>query len=304
MISSKIKIAFSDEYVLTLPKDHKFPIDKYWMIPHRLTEEKLISQTNFFAPDFADRSIVELSHEREYINRLMNLELEKREVRKIGFPQSRELIEREFIITEGTVRGALYAMENGVGLNIAGGTHHAYSNRGEGFCIFNDVAVASNYLLHRNYAKRVLIVDLDVHQGNGSAQILADNPDVFTFSMHGASNYPLRKEKSDLDVGLPAGTIDPEYLDILKNELPKIIETFKPEFIFYIAGVDVLESDRWGSLSLTLEGAKQRDEYVFNTAKDNNIPVFVSMGGGYSRDINQIVEAHCNTFRCTFEIFN
>ena len=301
---TKIKIAFSDEYILSLPQNHKFPIDKYRLIPLQLLSEGLISNANIFSPGFADKSIIELTHTREYVEKVLSVNLSEKEVRKIGFPQSKDLVEREFIISNGTVKGALYALETGVSLNVAGGTHHAYSDRGEGFCIFNDVAVASNYLLSRKYVTRILIVDLDVHQGNGTAKIFENNSDVFTFSMHGESNYPLHKEKSDLDIPLQSKTNDDVYLKILHETLPHLIKLVNPEFIFYISGVDVLETDKWGKLGMTIQGSKQRDEFVLNQAKKNLIPIMVSMGGGYSPNINDIVTAHCNTFRSAFEIFS
>ena len=302
-INNKIKIAYSKEYVLPLPPDHKFPIQKYRMIPERLLAEGTIIQENLFEPGPAERSIVELTHTKEYIDKLLTQMLTGREVRKIGFPQTKELVEREFIITNGTVKGALFALENGVALNVAGGTHHAYADSGEGFCLFNDVAVAANYLLHKNYAQRILVIDLDVHQGNGTAKIFENEPRVFTFSMHGASNYPLQKEKSDLDIPLKYKTNDEAYLKILYETLPQLIKSFKPDFLFYISGVDVLDSDKWGKLSMTIDGSGQRDRFVFETAKQNNLPIMVSMGGGYSPNIKEIVEAHCNTFRCAFNIY-
>lgn len=300
---SDIKIAFQEEYILSLPPEHKFPIEKYRLIPETLLAEGTITQDNIFEPGTGSREVVELTHDAEYINRLINNEITDREIRRIGFPYSKELIEREFIIAQGTAQGALYAMETGVAFNVAGGTHHAYANRGEGFCIFNDVAVGANYLLSKGLVKKVLMVDLDVHQGNGTAVLFQDRKDVYTFSMHGASNYPLKKEKSDLDIPLKDGTGDEDYLFLLKQVLPKLIDEQKPGFIFYIAGADVLSTDKWGRLGLTHEGAKARDRIVFKTAKDRGIPVFVSMGGGYSPDITHIVEAHCNTYRLAFEMY-
>lgn len=219
-MSSKIKIAFSDEYILSLPKNHKFPIEKYRLIPERLLEEGLINNSYFFSPGYADRSIIEITHTKDYIDKLLNFSLTDREVRRIGFPQSQELIEREFIITNGTIKSALFALDNGISLNIAGGTHHAYKDKGEGFCIFNDVAVAANYMLSRKYINQILVVDLDVHQGNGTAKIFEENENVFTFSMHGESNYPLYKEKSNLDIPLKSGMEDDDYLDLLFKTLP------------------------------------------------------------------------------------
>lgn len=303
-MSSKIKIAFSDEYILPLPAEHKFPIQKYKMIPERLLSEKIISKSNLFSPGYADRSIIEITHDADYVKRLLSNQLSEREIRKIGFPQSKELVEREFIISNGTVKGSLFALENGISLNIAGGTHHAYKDRGEGFCIFNDAAVAANYLLSRNYVNQILVVDLDVHQGNGTAKIFEDNNSVFTFSMHGESNYPLYKEKSDYDIPLKSGTDDETYLSMLYKTLPDLIEKVKPDFIFYISGVDILHTDKWGKLGMTIEGSLRRDQFVFEEAYKNNIPIMVSMGGGYSPNIEDIVEAHCNTYKAAFEIFS
>ena len=302
--SSSIQIAYSKEYVLPLPENHKFPINKYRLIPETLLKEGTITEENIFAPEKAEREIVELTHSTKYLDKLLNLQLNEREIRKIGFPQSRELIEREFIISEGTVKGALSAIKNGVALNVAGGTHHAYADHGEGFCLLNDVAVASNFLLHKKLAERILIIDLDVHQGNGTAKIFENEKKVFTFSMHGDANYPLYKEKSDLDIPLKYKTDDEKYLNLLYKNLPHIIKTFQPDFLFYISGVDVLDSDKWGRLGMTQEGCAERDKLVFETAKQNKMPIMVSMGGGYSPDINEIVEAHCSTFRIVFKLFN
>ena len=224
--------------------------------------------------------------------------------RRIGFPLDAQLVERELRITQGTIDGALYAQKNCVAFNVAGGTHHAGSNWGEGFCLLNDQAIAANYLLHHQLAKRILIIDLDVHQGNGTAQIFENEPRVFTLSMHGDKNFPFRKEKSDLDIALPNETGDDEFLTILNQKLPAIIKKHEPDFVFYLSGVDVLESDKLGKLSLTKQGCKQRDQMVFESCIKHQLPVQVSMGGGYSQDIKVIVDAHCNTFRSAFDIFS
>ena len=188
-------------------------------------------------------------------------------------------------------------------MNVAGGTHHAFSYKGEGFCLLNDIAIAANYLLDRKLAQRILIVDLDVHQGNGTAQIFRNDARVFTFSLHGARNYPTRKEPSDLDIGLPDKTTDEYYLRVLQQVLPRLLDTFQPEFLFYLSGVDVLSTDKLGRLSLTLDGCRRRDLFVLESCRRNNIPVAVSMGGGYSERIAHIVEAHANTFRVAQEVF-
>ena len=197
----------------------------------------------------------------------------------------------------------MFAQQYGVSLNVAGGTHHAFTNKGEGFCLLNDIAIASNYLLRENLAKKILVVDLDVHQGNGTAQIFEKEDRVFTFSMHGAKNYPVRKETSDLDIGLPDKTTDTPYLKVLNETLPALIDKVEPDFIFYLSGVDVLETDKLGRLSMSLRGCKERDRIVLHHCHVNEIPVAVSMGGGYSVRIADIVDAHANTFRLAQDIF-
>ncbi len=213
------------------------------------------------------------------------------------------MVERELRIAQGTIDGCYYAIENGVAFNIAGGTHHAGSNWGEGFCLLNDQAIAANYLINNKIATSILIIDLDVHQGNGTAQIFENEARVFTFSVHGEKNFPFRKEKSSLDIGLANGVTDEEYLNIIKEKIPYLFDLVKPDFVFYLAGVDVLATDKLGKLSLSKDACKQRDFIVFDACKQRNIPVQVSMGGGYSPDIKDIVDAHCNTFKVAKEIY-
>ncbi|MEO0528620.1 MAG: histone deacetylase, partial [Bacteroidota bacterium] len=226
-----------------------------------------------------------------------------REARKIGFPLTEDLVERERIIADGTMKACEFALEYGIAMNIAGGTHHAYTDRGEAFCMLNDQAIGARYLQAKGLAKKILIVDLDVHQGNGTAEIFRKDASVFTFSMHGAGNYPFKKEKSDLDIALEKGTQDDEYLSILTNTLPKLIQQVQPDFIFYLCGVDIIASDKLGTLGLSVEGCKQRDRFVLESCREHQIPVQCSMGGGYSPDIRIIVDAHANTFRLAQEIY-
>ena len=207
------------------------------------------------------------------------------------------------IIADGTIKASEYALQNGIAMNISGGTHHAYTNRGEAFCLLNDQAIGARYLQHHSKISKVLIVDLDVHQGNGTAEIFQKDNSVFTFSMHGKSNYPFKKEQSDLDIALDNDTDDETYLNILKRTLPRLIDEQEPDFIYYLCGVDVVASDKLGKLGMTLEGCKERDRFVLQTCKDQQIPVMCSMGGGYSPDIKVIVDAHANTFRLAQEIF-
>ena len=298
-----LKIAYHPIYNHPLPDTHRFPMEKYDLIPQQLIHEGTCTKDNFFEPEIPNNKYFFSVHTPEYFFDLLNITLSKKEERKIGFPLSEQLIAREMVITDGSMKASEFALEHGIAMNIAGGTHHAFTNSGEGFCLLNDQAVSARYLQNKGLIKKVLIVDLDVHQGNGTAEIFRDDASVFTFSMHGKSNYPFHKEQSDLDIPLENDTKDEEYLSILKNTLPKLIKEQKPDFIFYQCGVDILESDKLGKLCISLEGCKERDRFVLQTCFDHKIPVMCSMGGGYSRDINIIVQAHANTFRLAQEIF-
>jgi acetoin utilization deacetylase AcuC-like enzyme len=276
---------------------------KYELIPEQLLHEGTITQENLFVPSKCDAIDVLRTHNLDYYNKLINQQLSPSEQRKIGFPQSLALIERELIITRGTIDCALFALEHGCALNIAGGTHHAFAERGEGFCLLNDMAVASDYLLHKNLVTKILVIDLDVHQGNGTAKLMENEPRVFTFSMHGKNNYPFHKEQSDLDIPLPDGISGQEYLEILEKTLPMLLETVQPNFIFYLSGVDILSTDKFGKFNISIDECKRRDELVLKMAYDNKIPIAIVMGGGYSPDINDILQAHCNTFRIAANLF-
>ncbi len=298
-----VKIAFSPIYYHKLPEGHRFPMLKYELIPEQLLHEGTITQENLFTPNTCDAIDVLRTHDLDYYNKLINQQLSPSEQRKIGFPQSPALIERELIITRGTIECALFALEHGCALNIAGGTHHAFAERGEGFCLLNDMAVASDYLLHKNLVTKILVIDLDVHQGNGTAKLMENEPRVFTFSIHGKNNYPFHKEQSDLDIPLPDGISGQEYLEILEKTLPMLLETVQPNFIFYLSGVDILSTDKFGKFNISIAECKRRDEMVLNMAYDNKIPIAIAMGGGYSPDINDILQAHCNTFRLAANLF-
>ena len=298
-----IKVAWHPSYVHPVPDGHRFPMEKYELLPMRLIREGIISEDNFFEPSQGLTYNLDV-HDSEYLRRLFNLELTKKEERASGFTLSQELIQRELRITNGTVEGALWALNNrSAAFNIAGGTHHASANKAEGFCLLNDQAIASSYLLENTKVSQILIIDLDVHQGNGTAQIFKNVSNVYTFSMHGANNYPYHKPPSDLDIPLPDNTSDKKYLSLLKKYLPNIMTEINPDFIFYLAGVDILAEDKLGRLGLTLNGCTERDELVFALAKDNDIPIMTTMGGGYAPDIKIILEAHCNTFRSASDVF-
>jgi acetoin utilization deacetylase AcuC-like enzyme len=278
-------------------------MSKYEVLPQQLLHEGTVKEDNFFRPESLDEELLLLTHQETYWQNLKNLRLSPKEVRRTGFPLTSELVQREVRIMQGTVDCTRYALQYGIAMNIAGGTHHAFTNRGEGFCLLNDIAIASNYLLHHQLVKQILVVDLDVHQGNGTAQIFQREPRVFTFSMHGANNYPLIKESSDLDIGLSDYTDDDFYLKTLDVNLKNLLDRVQPDFIFFQSGVDILETDKLGKLSVTRAGCKQRDRIVLEAAKRNRIPLVASMGGGYSPDFRDIIEAHANTYRLAQEIF-
>lgn len=298
-----LKVAFSPIFLYQVPEKHRFPMQKYRLIPERLVQEGTLSEVNFFAPKKLTEEEILTTHTAEYWEKLKTQTLSRKEARAIGFEMTPELVERGRYIAHATYECALYAKQYGVSLNVAGGTHHSFADHGEGFCVFNDVCVASNLLLSRGEANRILIVDLDVHQGNGNASIMADEPRVFVFSMHGEKNYPFRKPPSDLDIDIPNDTDDETYLNQLKQTLPNLIAEHQPDLIFYQSAVDVLATDKLGKLALTLEGCKQRDDFVLRQARDNNIPIAIVMGGGYSEDVEDVVEAHCNTFRLAKQLF-
>lgn len=298
-----IQIAYDPIYAHPLPEGHRFPMLKYELIPGQLVHEGTVSKQHFFNPTPCPEDIILLTHDKHYLDKLIQQTLSASEQRRIGFQQSPQLTLRELMITQGTIDCCLSAFENGVALNVAGGTHHAFADRGEGFCLLNDMAVAANYLLDRQKAKKILIIDLDVHQGNGTAKLFEHNPSVFTFSIHGAHNYPFHKEHSDLDIALKDGTTGKEYLSILHESLPVLVEQQKPDFAFYLSGVDILDTDKFGKLKVSLDECKQRDAAVFHLLRQHNIPVAVAMGGGYSPDIKMIVEAHCNTFRVAVSLY-
>lgn len=289
-------IAWHPIFKLPLPEGHRFPMEKYELIYEQLLHEGIVQSDDIFTPSIANKEELISVHDPTYINKLYNLELEKQEIRRIGLPLSEQLIERELRIAQGTIDASKAALKRGIGFNIAGGTHHAGHSWGEGFCLLNDQAVAANHLLQNELASKILILDLDVHQGNGTANIFQNHEKITTFSMHGQNNFPFKKEQSTIDIGLEDGINGEDYLEILSKELKKLT-SHSFDFLFYQAGVDVLESDKLGKLKLTKEECKQRDQLVFQFAKNNQLPIQISMGGGYSPQIKDIVDAHINTYK-------
>lgn len=297
------RLATSDRYSITLPAGHRFPIAKYALIQEQLLWQGIAPPEDFYDPGLAAEEDILRVHSAAYWQRVRDLHLSAAEVRRLGLPQSPELVRRSLSSVAGTVQSARRAVQDGIGMSLAGGTHHAFQDRGEGFCVLNDIAVAAAHLLHHNLARQVLVVDLDVHQGDGTASIFRHEPRVFTFSMHAGANYPLRKEQSDLDVELALGTDDDAYLGMLRDTLPGLVAQVQPDFVFFQAGVDVLATDKLGKLALSQAGCRQRDAYVLHLCQQHRLPVAVSMGGGYSEQLRDIVDAHCNTFRVAYEVF-
>jgi acetoin utilization deacetylase AcuC-like enzyme len=298
-----LKIAWNPCYVLPLPPKHRFPMEKYQLLPEQLRYEGLATEANFFSPQPLPEADIVRVHLPNYWERLRNQTLSPADVRRSGFPLSEALIQREITIAQGTLDCAHFALQYGIAMNIAGGTHHAFTNRPEGFCLLNDMAIAAQALLEQGRIRQALIIDLDVHQGNGTAEIFAHRPEVFTFSMHGQHNYPLRKEHSDWDIGLPDHTDDAHYLGLLREALPRLMDEVQPDMVFFQAGVDVLATDKLGRLGLTMQGCAERDRLVLQTCHQHRVPVVVSMGGGYSPRVATIVDAHTQTFRLAQELF-
>ena len=290
---------YTDQYVIPLPEGHRFPIQKY-----RLTRELLAADGQFaFEPaPLADRQTVELAHDPEYVTAFFQGTLTPQAMRRIGFPWSEGLVKRTLASVGGTLAATREALANRWGGNLAGGTHHAFRGEGSGFCVFNDIAVAARWLLANRLARRVAVVDLDVHQGDGTAQIFQDEPDVLTLSVHCEVNFPFRKQQSKIDVALAEGVGDEEYLRTLREVVPRVFE-FSPDAVFYQAGADPLYSDALGKLKLSHDGLIARDRMVMAAVRRRDIPLVITIGGGYSRPIELTAQAHANTYRIAAEIF-
>ncbi len=283
--------------MLPLPDGHRFPMAKYAGLRERILADGIVQPEDLHEAPAAAWEDLALVHDRAYIEAVAAGTLARDIQRRIGFPWSPAMVERSRRSVGATIAAANTALDDGVSANLAGGTHHSFADRGEGFCVFNDVAVAARVLQRAGRAHRIAIVDLDVHQGNGTASIFARDTSVFTFSMHGEKNFPFRKEASDLDVALADGTGDEEYLALLGRHLDEMLNRHQPDFVFYLAGADPYEGDRLGRLKLTIEGLCSRDELVFSTCQRRGLPVAVSMSGGYATDVEAIITIHANTIR-------
>jgi len=287
----------SARYTFPLPIGHRFPIAKYALLREAVIDEGVVPAERVHEPEAASREALLRVHTAAYVDALTQGTLPPDAMRRLGFPWSSRLVERSYRAVGGTLAAARAALEHGVAMNLAGGTHHAFADRGEGFCVFNDVAVAIRALMAEGRVRRALVVDLDVHQGNGTHAIFADDPRVFTFSMHGRRNYPFQKVAGDLDVELDDGVRDPAYLALLQDALPRAIAASTPDLAIYLAGADPHEGDRLGRLALTFDGLLRRDAMVLAACRDVGIPVAITIAGGYGRDVHDTVRVHVNTAR-------
>ena len=287
-----MKVFYSDRFVLPLPEGHRFPMVKYSRLRERVAATDICAPGELRAPRAVSNKEILRSHERGYLRRVVAGTLTEKEVRRIGFPWSEKMVERSRRASGGTLGACHAALEDGFAANLAGGTHHAFADRGEGYCIFNDSAIAARAVQAGGLVERVVVVDTDVHQGNGTAAILHRDPSVFTFSIHGAKNFPFHKEESDLDVALPDGADDSEFLDALEDGLERSLEESRAELAIYLAGADPFEDDRLGRLSVTKEGLAERDRLVLESCRERGLPVAVTMAGGYARDVEDTVDIH------------
>jgi acetoin utilization deacetylase AcuC-like enzyme len=296
-----LRAFYSDTFVLPLPDHHRFPMAKYRMLRERLLADAVLEPADLAVPAAAPLDDLLLVHEPAYIDAVVRGTLDSDAQRRIGFPWSREMVERSRRSVGATMAAAREVVsvkrEFAIAANLAGGTHHAFADRGEGYCVFNDVAVAARVLLRDGLVEKAAVIDCDVHQGNGTAAIFRGDPRVFTCSMHGANNFPFRKETSDLDVEFADGTGDEEYLAALARYVPTVLDAENPGLIFYLAGADPYEHDRLGRLKLTIAGLRERDRFVFDACRQRSIPVVVTMSGGYSADVDAIVTIHTNTIK-------
>lgn len=303
-MTHRLRVSYHPGYYAPIPETHAFPMRKFEGLRAHLTGTGVVREEDVIPPKMISAQDLQLVHTPRYIDGVINGGLDPKEIRRLGLPWTHQLGVRSRLAVQGTVNAALMALHDGVAGNLAGGTHHAFPDHGEGFCVFNDVAVAIRMLRQACWVRRVLVVDCDVHQGNGTASIFAGEPEVFTFSIHGQNNFPFRKQTSDLDVGLDDGAGDVAYLDTLDRALSTCYERISPDLVFYLAGIDVLASDRFGRISLTVEGLRLRDRLVIRSALSRNVPVVLLLSGGYAPALDQTVRAHAVMFESAVDILN
>jgi len=298
-----MKVFYSDTFVLPLPEHHRFPMSKYRLLRERLIDTGVVAPGDLQIPDAISWEELRLVHDAAYVDAVASGTLPPDAQRRIGFPWSEMMVERSRRSVGATLAAAREVLNGArsvapeVSANLAGGTHHAFRDRGEGYCVFNDVAVAATVLLREGAIARAAVIDCDVHQGNGTAAIFRHEPAVFTFSLHGERNFPFRKEVSDLDVTFEDGAGDEEYLAALAAHLPRVLDAHRPDLVFYLGGADPYEGDRLGRLKLTIDGLRSRDRMVFDACRERGLPVAVAMSGGYAVDVEAIVTIHANTIR-------
>jgi acetoin utilization deacetylase AcuC-like enzyme len=297
-----MQVFYTPHYYAEIGEGHVFPIRKFELVRDRLLAEGTLEPPELVEPSPASLEDVLLVHTEHYVYRLCNGQLTPKELRRLGLPWSESLVRRSFYAVGGTLAATHAALGEGYSSNLAGGTHHSFADRGEGFCVLNDVAIAIRALRARDRIRRAAIIDCDVHQGNGTATIFAGDNETFTFSIHGANNYPLFKAHSTLDIELPDGTEDDEYLDCLARHLPAVFP-HDPEIVFYLAGADPFAKDKLGRLALSIDGLRERDRYVLQECYQREVPVVTVMSGGYGKDINDTIEIHCNTIRMVKTVF-
>lgn len=292
-----MKAFYSDTFVLPLPENHRFPMSKYRLLRERVLAEEIIAPHDLIVPPAATDEQILRAHDAEYLDRVMRGSLTAQEIRRIGFPWSPEMVERSRRSSGATILACRAAFDDGVAVNLAGGTHHAFRDHGEGYCVFNDGAIAARAMQAEGRARRVVILDLDVHQGNGTAAILAGDSTVFTFSMHGAKNFPFHKEKSDLDIELPDGTTDAVYLELAEEGVRRAIAMSGADVAIYLAGADPYHGDRLGRMAVSMAGLAERDRLVLSLCAHAGLPVAIAMAGGYAKNVEDIVAIHTQTVR-------
>jgi acetoin utilization deacetylase AcuC-like enzyme len=299
-----MKAFYSDIFEFPLPKEHRFPIEKYALLRKRIIEDGIIPPDDVLIPKSASDDEILLVHIPEYLQKVNTGKLTDKEIRRLGLPWSSQLVERAKRSTGGTIEACRAALNDGIAFNLSGGTHHAYADHAEGFCLFNDVAIAVRVLQSEKLIKRVVIIDCDVHQGNGTASIFTRDPTVLTFSIHGEKNFPLKKEKSDIDIALQDNTNDEAYLEALKSGLNAAVNSSLAEMAIYVSGADAFVDDQLGRLSLSKDGLAKRDFIVFEHCAQAGLPTATVMAGGYAHNLNDIVDIHIETIKCAIQVFN